>query len=44
MAVMVSTHERIRQDVLRELGFDASLQPNESGVAQDRIGVSLSPV
>jgi osmotically-inducible protein OsmY len=33
MAVMVSTDEQIQQDVLRELKFDASLQPNEIGVA-----------
>jgi osmotically-inducible protein OsmY len=33
MAVMVSTDEQIQQDVLRELKFDPSLQPNEIGVA-----------
>jgi osmotically-inducible protein OsmY len=33
MAVMVQTDEQIQQDVLRELKFDASLQPNEIGVA-----------
>ncbi|MEA2578105.1 MAG: hypothetical protein QOD78_1693 [Chloroflexota bacterium] len=33
MAVMVSTDEQIQQDVLRELTFDATLQPNEIGVA-----------
>jgi osmotically-inducible protein OsmY len=33
MAVMVRTDEDIQQDVLRELKFDASVQPNEIGVA-----------
>jgi osmotically-inducible protein OsmY len=33
MAVMVQTDEQIQQDVLRELKFEASLQPNEIGVA-----------
>jgi osmotically-inducible protein OsmY len=33
MAIMVRTDEQIQQDVLRELKFDASLQPNEIGVA-----------
>src|SRR4029078_7710659 len=30
---MVPTHEQIQEDVMRELKFDASLQPNEIGVA-----------
>jgi osmotically-inducible protein OsmY len=33
MAVMVRTDEEIQRDVLRELKFDASVQPNEIGVA-----------
>ena len=33
MAVMVQSDEQIQQDVLRELKFEASLQPNEIGVA-----------
>jgi osmotically-inducible protein OsmY len=33
MAVMVRTDEQIQEDVLRELKFEASLQPNEIGVA-----------
>jgi osmotically-inducible protein OsmY len=33
MAVMVHTDEEIQQEILRELKFDASLQPNEIGVA-----------
>jgi osmotically-inducible protein OsmY len=33
MAVMVQTDEEIQRDVLRELKFDASIQPNEIGVA-----------
>jgi osmotically-inducible protein OsmY len=33
MAVMVSTDEQIQQEVLRELEFDATLQPSEIGVA-----------
>jgi osmotically-inducible protein OsmY len=33
MAVMVHTDEEIQQDVLRELKYEASLQPNEIGVA-----------
>jgi osmotically-inducible protein OsmY len=33
MAVMVQTDEQIQQEVLRELKFEASLQPNEIGVA-----------
>jgi osmotically-inducible protein OsmY len=33
MAVMVQTDEQIQQDVLRELKFEASVQPNEIGVA-----------
>jgi osmotically-inducible protein OsmY len=33
MAVMVKTDEQIQQDVLRELKFDARVQPNEIGVA-----------
>ena len=33
MAVMVHTDEEIQRDVLRELKFDASIQPNEIGVA-----------
>jgi len=32
MAVMVQTDEQIQQEVLRELKFEASLQPNEIGV------------
>ena len=33
MAVLVQSDEQIQQDVLRELKFEASLQPNEIGVA-----------
>jgi osmotically-inducible protein OsmY len=33
MALMVQTDEQIQQEVLRELKFEASLQPNEIGVA-----------
>ena len=33
MAVMVQTDEQIQQEVLRELAYDASVQPNEIGVA-----------
>ena len=33
MAVMVHTDEEIQRDVLRELKFDDSIQPNEIGVA-----------
>jgi len=33
MAVMIHTDEEIQQDVLRELKYEASLQPNEIGVA-----------
>lgn len=33
MAVMVHTDEQIQQDVLHELKFEASVQPNEIGVA-----------
>jgi osmotically-inducible protein OsmY len=33
MAIMVHTDEQIQQDVLRELKYEASLQPNEIGVA-----------
>ncbi len=33
MAVMVTTDEQIQQDVIRELKFEASVQPNEIGVA-----------
>ena len=32
MAVMMQTDEQIQQEVLRELKFDASVQPNEIGV------------
>jgi osmotically-inducible protein OsmY len=33
MAVIVESDEKIQQDVLQELKFEASLQPNEIGVA-----------
>lgn len=33
MAVMVQTDEQIQQEVLRELAYDPSVQPNEIGVA-----------
>ena len=33
MAVMVQTNEQIQQEVLRELAYDASVRPNEIGVA-----------
>ena len=33
MAVMVQTDEQIQQEVLRELAYDSSVQPNEIGVA-----------
>jgi osmotically-inducible protein OsmY len=33
MAIMVRTDEEIQQDVLRELKYEASLQPNEIGVS-----------
>lgn len=33
MAVMVQTDEQIQQEVLRELAYDASVRPNEIGVA-----------
>jgi osmotically-inducible protein OsmY len=33
MAVMVQTDEQIQHEVLRELSFDPSVQPNEIGVA-----------
>jgi osmotically-inducible protein OsmY len=33
MAVMVQTDEEVQRDVLRELKFEASIQPNEIGVA-----------
>jgi osmotically-inducible protein OsmY len=33
MAVMVQTDAQIQQEVLRELAYDASVQPNEIGVA-----------
>jgi osmotically-inducible protein OsmY len=33
MAVMVHTDEQIQQEVLRELAYDASVRPNEIGVA-----------
>jgi osmotically-inducible protein OsmY len=33
MAVMVKTDEELQREVLRELKFDASVQPNEIGVA-----------
>jgi len=33
MAVMVHTDEEVQRDVLRELKFEASIQPNEIGVA-----------
>jgi osmotically-inducible protein OsmY len=33
MAVMVQTDEQIQKEVLRELKFDATVQPNEIGVA-----------
>jgi osmotically-inducible protein OsmY len=33
MAVMVQTDEEIQQEVLRELAYDSSVQPNEIGVA-----------
>jgi osmotically-inducible protein OsmY len=33
MAVMVQTDEELQQEVLRELKYEASLQPNEIGVA-----------
>jgi osmotically-inducible protein OsmY len=33
MAVMVQTDEQLQQEILREFKYDASLQPNEIGVA-----------
>src|SRR2546423_761236 len=33
MAVMIKSDEQIQQDVLRELKYDARVQPNEIGVA-----------
>ena len=33
MAVMVQTDEQLQQDIIRELKYDSSLQPNEIGVA-----------
>ncbi len=42
MAVMVQTDEQIQQEVLRELKFDASVQPNEIGVAVKDGIVTLS--
>ena len=42
MAVMVHTDEEIQQDVLRELKYEASLQPNEIGVAVKDGIVTLS--
>jgi osmotically-inducible protein OsmY len=42
MAVMVQTDEQIQQEVLRELKFEASVQPNEIGVAVKDGIVTLS--
>jgi osmotically-inducible protein OsmY len=42
MAVMVQADEQIQQEVLRELKFEASVQPNEIGVAVKDGIVTLS--
>ena len=42
MAVMVQTDEQLQQEVLRELKYEASLQPNEIGVAVKDGVVTLS--
>jgi osmotically-inducible protein OsmY len=42
MAIMVHTDEQIQQDVLRELKYEASLQPNEIGVAVKDAVVTLT--
>jgi osmotically-inducible protein OsmY len=42
MAVMVHTDEQIQKDVLRELEFDARVQPNEIGVAVKNGVVTLT--
>jgi osmotically-inducible protein OsmY len=42
MAVMVHTDEEIQQEVLRELKYEASLQPNEIGVSVKDGVVTLS--
>ena len=42
MAVMVHTDEQIQQEVLRQLKFDARVQPNEIGVAVKDGVVTLS--